>query len=191
VRARGALRCGSGTRTDAADYAKIAAAAWQAIGGLTSALPRLILVSSWERPRVENNCRSMGGVVSLEKMSYLSSCFSSREFPRGRAGSSNQFVGAYRFASAGQGQPSAVNRARFIHPIIHAEVITRSCRLRGWTRRSQPAARRDAERAMCGVGSCSRAPWLRAPVPHTAGDHTDAPVRACDLIASCIGKAPP
>jgi hypothetical protein len=186
------LRCGSGTRTDAADYAKIAAAAWQAIGGLTSALPRLILVSSWERPRVENNCRSMGGVVSLEKMSYLSRVFQfAGEFPRGRAGSSNQFVGAYRFASAGQGQPSAVNRARFIHPIIHAEVITRSCRLRGWTRRSQPAARRDAERAMCGVGSCSRAPWLRAPVPHTAGDHTDAPVRACDLIASCIGKAPP
>jgi hypothetical protein len=37
VRARGALRCGSGTRTDTADYAKIAAAAWQAIGGLTSA----------------------------------------------------------------------------------------------------------------------------------------------------------
>jgi len=72
VRARGALRCGSGTRTDAADYAKIAAAAWQAIGGLTSALPRLILVSSWERPRVENNCRSMGGVVSLEKMSRIS-----------------------------------------------------------------------------------------------------------------------
>ena len=63
--------------------------------------------------------------------------------------------------------------------------------------------------------------WLRAPVPHgTTGDHTDAPdiirtlsghypdiisvhthhghgfeamlaVRACDLIASCIGKAPP
>ena len=194
MRARGALRCGSGTRTDAADYAKIAAAAWQAIGGLTSALPRLILVSSWERPRVENNCRSMGGVVSLEKMSYLRVRVSVRGSARTRGrdpGSSNQFVGAYRFASAGQGQPSAVNRARFIHPIIHAEVITRSCRLRGWTRRSQPAARRDAERAMCGVGSCSRAPWLRAPVPHTAGDHTDAPVRECDLIASCIGKAPP
>ena len=39
------------------DYAKIAAAeaAWQAIGGLTSADT---VVSSWERPRVEKDCRS-------------------------------------------------------------------------------------------------------------------------------------